>query len=401
MTSKVPESACLLIADISGYTSYLAGVELDHAQDILADLLDTVVSALRPTFRLAKLEGDAAFVYSVAPGLDASLLQDTVERTYFAFRRRLRDIAQASLCECDACRRMPRLDLKVVVHAGEVARQRIAGREELAGRAVIEVHRLLKNEVERTVGSPAYAVYSEACLAATGLEDPTSAGLIEHRETYEFLGELTVWIRDLHAAWDEQQARTRVFVEPDAALATYEYVLPGPPALVWEYETSPARRPQWQDGVISVEEELRGGRRGVGTTNHCIHGKDAIVEEILDWHPFEYWTMRVQFPAPGVPKFVMTDVLTPEDGGTRLTVRVQRPRGLKDRAVLTTLRPMFKGALDAGANALAAVLADEVRRRDATLEGISEPDVPRSEGRFLSTPVGADERVDSAVARSS
>jgi len=71
MTTNAPESACLLIADISGYTSYLAGVELDHAQDILADLLDTVVSTLRPTFRLAKLEGDAAFVYSLAQSLEA------------------------------------------------------------------------------------------------------------------------------------------------------------------------------------------------------------------------------------------------------------------------------------------------------------------------------------------
>ena len=152
MTSNAPERACLLIADISGYTSYLAGVELDHAQDILADLLDTVVSTLRPTFRLAKLEGDAAFAYSVNPELDASLLQDAVERTYFAFRRRLRDIAQASLCECNACMRMPNLDLKSVVHVGDIARQRIAGREELAGRAVIEVHRLLKNDVEATLG---------------------------------------------------------------------------------------------------------------------------------------------------------------------------------------------------------------------------------------------------------
>jgi class 3 adenylate cyclase len=44
------EPACLVIADIAGYTGYLAGVELDHAQDILADLIDTVVGALRPTF---------------------------------------------------------------------------------------------------------------------------------------------------------------------------------------------------------------------------------------------------------------------------------------------------------------------------------------------------------------
>src|SRR6476661_3132007 len=167
-----PEPACLIIADISGYTSYLAGVELDHAQDILADLMDTVVSAFRPTFRLAKLEGDAAFVYAIAETVDGSALQDTMERTYFAFRRRLRDIGQASLCDCDACTRMPALDLKMVAHHGPVARQRIAGREELAGRSVIEVHRLLKNEVENTLGTAAYALYSEACLRATGLDDP-------------------------------------------------------------------------------------------------------------------------------------------------------------------------------------------------------------------------------------
>jgi hypothetical protein len=38
-----PESACFVIADISGYTGFLAGVELDHAQDIIADVLDTIL----------------------------------------------------------------------------------------------------------------------------------------------------------------------------------------------------------------------------------------------------------------------------------------------------------------------------------------------------------------------
>ena len=73
-----PEPACLVIADITGYTGFLAGAELDHAQDILADLMGTVVGAFRPTFKLAKLEGDAAFVYvdhrdgrrAAAPGHD-------------------------------------------------------------------------------------------------------------------------------------------------------------------------------------------------------------------------------------------------------------------------------------------------------------------------------------------
>jgi hypothetical protein len=36
-----PESACFVIADIadiSGYTSFLADVELDHAQDIITPI---------------------------------------------------------------------------------------------------------------------------------------------------------------------------------------------------------------------------------------------------------------------------------------------------------------------------------------------------------------------------
>ena len=113
---KPPERACLLIADISGYTSYLAGVELDHAQDILADLIGTVVTTLRPTFRLAKLEGDAAFMEAAEADLDGSLLLDVIERCYFGFRRRRRDVRQATSCECDACIRIPDLILKFVSH---------------------------------------------------------------------------------------------------------------------------------------------------------------------------------------------------------------------------------------------------------------------------------------------
>ena len=74
-----PELAFFAIADISGYTSFLAGVELDHAQDIIADFMNTVVKGLRPPFRLAKFEGDAAFVYAVAEKVDGSLLQDVIE----------------------------------------------------------------------------------------------------------------------------------------------------------------------------------------------------------------------------------------------------------------------------------------------------------------------------------
>jgi hypothetical protein len=37
------DRGALVIGDISGYTGYLNGVELEHSHDVIADLLDTTV----------------------------------------------------------------------------------------------------------------------------------------------------------------------------------------------------------------------------------------------------------------------------------------------------------------------------------------------------------------------
>jgi hypothetical protein len=217
-----PELAYFAIADISGYTSFLAGVELDHAQDIIADLMNTVVKALRPPFRLAKFEGDAAFVYAVTDKVDGSLLQDIIESAYFRFRRRLRDVKQASTCECKACVAMGDLDFKFVVHHGEMVRQKIGGREELAGRDVILVHRLLKNTVSEKVGSRAYVVYSDACITTMGM-DPVAQGLIEHHESIDIIGDVSLWLRDLSKAWKNESESTHVS-QGDASGCLFELV---------------------------------------------------------------------------------------------------------------------------------------------------------------------------------
>ncbi len=157
------------------------------------------VKGLRPPFRLAKFEGDAAFVYAVADQVDGSLLPDTIESAYFTFRRRLRDVKQASACECKACIAMSDLDFKSVVHHGEMVKQKMGGREELAGRDVILVHRLLKNTVSEQVGDHAYALYSDACIQTMGM-DPVAQGLVEHREAIDIIGDVTLWLRDLDEA---------------------------------------------------------------------------------------------------------------------------------------------------------------------------------------------------------
>jgi uncharacterized protein YndB with AHSA1/START domain len=382
-----PERACLVLADISGYTTYLAGVELDHAQDILADLTGTVVRSLRPTFRLAKLEGDAAFAYVVTDDIDGSILQDTIEHCYIAFRRRLRDIGQASQCDCNACTYLPRLDLKFVVHHGLIARQRMAGREELVGRDVIVVHRLLKNNVQEALGIAAYALYTDECVRMMGIADPAAAGLTEHRETYDGVGEVSGWVRDLEAVWQDAEDSAASVGEAAHAAWTTSFTFDGPPAIVWEWVTSPARRLQWQIGVDAVNEDVAGGRRGVGTTNHCVHGRDAIVEEVLTWQPPEVLTTRFQMPMPGAPRLTRSELFeaTPDGAKTLFTVRVQRPSSAKDRAKLEEMGPFLVRAYGEGLARLAPMIEADAAAR--SVGAVPEPELPVSAGRNLTAPV--------------
>ena len=381
------DPACLVIADISGYTSFLAGAELEHAQDILADLMSTVVTTFRPTFRLAKLEGDAAFFSAFTATVDGPQLQDLVERCYFAFRRRLRDIGQASTCECNACILVPRLDLKVVAHHGRVARQRFGSLEELVGSDVIVVHRLLKNRVTEATGVAAYAMYTDACVTAMGIADPVAAGLTEHLEAFEGVGEIRSWVRDLEAAWRAELDRARLVVEAKDSVRVYETVVAAPRPIVWDWITSPARRIQWQYGATGIDMvEGTVGRRGVGSVNHCIHGKETIIEEVLDWQPIDYVTLRSLLPAPGVPKivnsFVMSDV---GDGRTKVELRFARARSAKDRAIVDQILPMLDVSINEGLSALRPLI--EAAARDVEAAATPEPAVPAARGRNVREPI--------------
>jgi hypothetical protein len=366
------ESACLLLTDISGYTGYLAGVELDHAEDILADLMGTIVGALRPGFRLAKLEGDAAFMFAITEKLDGSLLLDTIERCYFAFRRRRRDVRQATSCECNACVRIPDLNLKFVVHHGTILRQRVAGHEELLGPDVILVHRLLKNEVIALTGIEAYALFSQQCVDAMDV-DVSALGMRASSEIYEHIGVIPVWVHDLGRRWQEEESRTRVIVDDRQVVYQFDTPTSAPPQVAWEFVTTPGRRITWQLGVTEVKVIATGNRRGVGSTNHCMHGKSATIEEVLDWRPYDYFTNRYTVStAMGPVRFVATTELEPTPGGTILHHRFAAPKTSKERAMMEQIASSMEEALIL----LIEQLDEELERRgrDAT----QEPALPRA-----------------------
>jgi hypothetical protein len=369
------QPTCFLIADISGYTGYLAGVELDHAQDILADLIGAVVTALRPNFRLSKLEGDAAFTFAPIERIDGSMLLDTIERCYFGFRRRRRDVQQATSCECAACHKIPDLDLKFVVHHGVAIHQEVAGQQELLGSDVILVHRLLKNEVVAELAMSAYALLTRQCIDASDI-DPEALDMRPHRETYDHIGEVPGWAHDLARRWAEEEARTRVFVGEDDAVLSVSVPTAAAPQVAWEFLTKPGQRMTWQPWVTSVEVRgATGGRRGVGSSNHCMHGPDAVIEEILDWRPYDYVTDRtiVETPA-GLLELLHTIEFEPTASGTVVHMRFAAPESPSDRELAEDVAAHYGDALRAQVPSLIAQLDAAAAGREA--DRTPQPDRP-------------------------
>src|SRR5262245_8136812 len=213
--SMMPMTGTLLLADLTGYTAYLSGSEIEHAPMIAGDLIETIVGRLEPPFRLSKLEGDAAFLYVEDGRADASMQLDAIEAAYFAFRRRLRSIDAATACDCNSCRLAPRLDLKVFVHHGQFVVGRIAGRDELAGADVILAHRLLKGAAAAT-RSGGFAEFTSAAAIALGIAADLSADRVT--EAFDHVGSVEATVVDLDARWRAESDLRRVGIESGEAI---------------------------------------------------------------------------------------------------------------------------------------------------------------------------------------
>jgi Protein of unknown function (DUF2652) len=207
ITHEPPSAASgpLLLADITGYTSFLLSVAVAHQDDAFADgavpdayammshLMDGIVKRLVPPFTLSKLEGDAVFAYAtdLAPVPRGAAMLDCISECHADFRRRLDTAHQMWTCRCDACSRIDHLGLKFILHAGSFVIQEIAGRQELVGPEVVMAHRLLKSSATDVVGHSAYALISAAAVARLAVPIDAATPLVE---TYEYYSPIHAYV---------------------------------------------------------------------------------------------------------------------------------------------------------------------------------------------------------------
>jgi hypothetical protein len=191
-----PEPVVLIIADISGYTRYMtANVKtFAHSQTIITELVKALVQEVELPLEVAKLEGDAVFLFARKGTTSDSWAahKRTIGQKLFllfeVFRRKVRELTYSTTCNCNACTHIESLRLKLIAHSGEALFHRVFNFQELAGVDVIIVHRLLKN----SVAASQYLLLTDA--AQKDIELPEATELVRSVESYDDIGKVNVGV---------------------------------------------------------------------------------------------------------------------------------------------------------------------------------------------------------------
>ncbi len=191
-----PQDVLLIIADISGYTQFMLEnqMELVHRHWVITQLLDTIIGNIRIPLHIVEVEGDAVFFYALMDAEQTGSEQfrrDVTSklRPFFdTFADKLVTLSQSVTCQCNACRHLDRLRLKLIIHSGQAVFYEIEGMSRLSGPDVIIAHRLLKN----SVAAREYLLATEAAYQDLILADQFD--LTPDEEYYDGIGTVGVYL---------------------------------------------------------------------------------------------------------------------------------------------------------------------------------------------------------------
>lgn len=326
---SVDRTGYLLIADITGYTTYLSGSELEHAEQTLSSLLELLISETPPPLTVSQLEGDAVMSYALAARMPSGqTFIESIEAVYVEFRRALELMVLNTSCDCNACANISNLDLKFFVHHGVFMLQPLHDREQLVGSDVNLIHRLLKNSVTGETGVSAYLLMTDPARTALGI-DEGSGWLQSHVETVADFGELKTWVRDMRPAFAASKDVPRTFYGPGDVLARLETEIAAPRQVVWDHlRDSSARNAILGSDGYRID-GAGGGWVGEGTTYECFHGNSVVPQVVVEWSPPKRLVLEELIPIPGGSARTILDISLEAigPGSTNLTLVATTPTG--------------------------------------------------------------------------
>jgi hypothetical protein len=315
------EQAIILIPDISGFTGFTGATEIDHAAHIITELLELIVASNETDFTLAEIEGDAVLFYRKGTPLPREQLVDQCLQMFSNFHQRLSVIERDTVCQCGACQTASNLTLKFIAHFGYIKEIKVAQFVKATGIDMIVAHRLLKNDVT----SDEYILITGSCCEAVGQGGENAKLRWEKsRQAYETIGSVEyefATLTDYKASIPQPPPASRFVVEKgDDSL---ELLIDAPVRAVYQTLINVDKRPDWLDGVDTIDREMTSER--ISMRHNCVfHGLKLVNTAVF--HDFSdnraRYSEKVEIPTIGVTLVAHYEMEALGEASTRLTFNV-------------------------------------------------------------------------------
>lgn len=190
------QKALFFMPDISGFTNFVNTTEVEHSIHIIAELLELLIDNNTLDLQLVEVEGDALFMYTTNIPTYPQLLNQ-VKVMLESFHRLTKEYENKRICNCGSCKTTIDLDLKFLVHYGDLSMIKVKNIIKPYGKEVIKIHQLLKNQIpvnEYVLFTTNTAVLFQNEMGENWLQNPNEESAGEVTYSYKILDKIKVSI---------------------------------------------------------------------------------------------------------------------------------------------------------------------------------------------------------------
>ncbi|MDY8135757.1 DUF2652 domain-containing protein [Aquimarina sp. 2201CG5-10] len=263
--------ALYFMPDISGFTNFVTNTEVEHSKHIISELLEILIDSNIIDLKLVEIEGDALFMYTTEiPQFDHLIEQS--KKMLSAFSTYLNLYNTNRICECGACTTAHNLQVKFIIHYGEIAYIRVKDIVKPYGGDVIKIHRFLKNSIP----SNQYLLISKETIDY--YEQTLDNSEFEEKADHYDFGISHYYFKELESEKAiKRPALKKPAYEPQIDM---QITIPGNVNQVYQFISDFKVRTSWYKLIDRLDyDEFRINR--IGTTHNCISGSDIFKVETL------------------------------------------------------------------------------------------------------------------------
>lgn len=277
--NNTPNPALLFIPDISGFTQFVAEVEIQHAQHIIEELLEILLDANSIDLKVSEIEGDAILFYRFGEAPTAVELLMQVQMMFMKFHTHLKKYHTHRVCNCGACKTAHQLTLKFVAHYGEISLNTVKQYQKLFGKEVIVAHRLMKNGIEHHE----YALFThnliQACPQWVEVETAAWSPINHGGEAYDsgLINYCYLPLAPLLERVPELTPEDYSLPGVKAKVLETSITIDAPLEMVFGVISDLPWRSKWIPGSLPEVEEINSTLTQTGQTHRCLANGPVVV----------------------------------------------------------------------------------------------------------------------------